>query len=973
MSLSLLIRTMLVPVFAFLLAVPGPSTEARAGNTATGIALHQETGRTRCTVTLDRRPVFTLKELGGSEILLLLMETGESDSLREDATRHSSVIRLDSGKAEEDLAILFTLPGPLSGFSAAWISREQALHLDFVHEGKGSETGAKLSGDPVIRDVRFGFGDMRTRMAISLGGYASWELTQPADDRARLRFPSVRSELEERVFGPAHNLALAGFERKGNAADIDVKLLTRIDRVHLFWTEDGRHLVADFFEGRPLDRHEEFGVQTGAHMPHATPPGEEDAVVRPGPGALPGDGTHSDGPFLRGRITRDEDLPFPPSAPDAQSPMAREYRALSEHDLLIDADPAEALLYGLIRGAFEESDHKAAAELCKEFLSKFPASPIVEQVAFLNGDAEFGLVERGDKGRFSSMMAAYQSAISRFSRSPIVPRAHLNMGRAAALVGNHYAAIGYLNLALNSTNDPDVLADSLVERGRINLEINRPENAVMDFKAVTDDYPESPQALRARMGLAMYYQAIGLHYETLTTLERLADDRPQLYLTHPQFLLLRGTNALRLEQYDKARDFFFHALNVGGQPEGADLLLARIGDTYYHASMPREAEVFYRTVIQDYPQSEGAAIAKLRLAGYEIGYGAFEELLEEHPDRVVADLAKIEMAKKMYEEGQYTKAMETLAGHISDPFQTEIRKEARNVYYRAAEAEMKRLHDSGDMKELVEFYGSRRAELRRKIDPEVIFLAGISLNRLGRHSEAVTALENIEAYDLSLISRGERLLALAESLFRSGKEVRALALLERKDGTEVLTPTDRQRLDHMLAGFYLEVGRKSDAYRVFKDLVERERLLPDGKVAAAYLEMGRIYSQSGDSEEARTSLNRCIEILGNSDRDMDILSNAYSELGTSYYLDGRYTDALNAFNKALEKGLSPEVKGYYEMLFNMARAYIEKGEIARAEPILVELSEEGDNLQQQRAMIWLGRLGLDRQLQRISLGSNGKI
>ncbi len=984
MSLSQAIRSVSA-LAAFIFAIlPGQPTGAYAENTALSLSLNQEPGRTRCAVIVENRPVFELKDLGESGIQLLLMETRGSASFRKDVARKASFLRLDSGDTDHDTVIRFTLPGRLSELSAAWLNGERALYLDFVHGEEGKDGHGDRSRESVLSKIRFGFVDMRTRMALTLGEGTLWELAQLSADRARLRLPAVKTELEERRFGPANNLAMAGLAREGDTTNIDVRLRTRIDRVHLFWTADGRHLVTDFFEGQLFPEREGLELQAAAHG-STNPSSIEEVTDSPGsidevpledrgPGiteTVSGHGVDSEGPVIRSRIVRNENGTPSHVQEGREKAEASDLKAISEAELLGDLDPAEAMMYNRIRRAFEENDYESAAELCEDFQKRYPGSPMVERVAFLNGDAEFGLLEKGEKARFSSMMRAYQNAVSRFNQSPRVPRAHLNMARAGSMVGNNYAAVGYLNMVLNSSTDPETLASARVERGRVHLDLNRPDNAVEDFKAVLDKHPESPQALEARMGVARYYQALGLHDKALNTLERLAEEHPLLHLDHPEFLFLRGTNALYVKRYDQARAFFFRGLNIGKQPEDADLLFARIGDTYHHASMPREAEVVYRTVIREYPDSEGAAIAKIRLAGYETGHQAFKELLEENPGKPLADLASLEMAKKLYVENKYTKAMEALEGLMKRPFQDEIKREAEDIYFRSAEQEINRLHKSGEAQALVDFYQSHRIRLQSNIDPEVLLLAGLSLQSLKRYPEAVAALEAIRAYDLSQVSKGQRLLAITESLLMSREEGKALALLERKEDRALLTSADRHRLDYMLANLYLERGRSHDAYRLFQDLVRRERLLPDRQIASMYLNMGRIAARNGDLEEARSSLNRCIGIVERSEEDRAVLREAYAELGTAYYIEGRYTNALDAFNRALEEGFSIEDKGFFEMRFNMAQAYLETGNPKRAEPILVELSEEEDDLLQQRARIRLGRLGLDRQLQRISLGSNG--
>jgi hypothetical protein len=55
----------------------------------------------------------------------------------------------------------------------------------------------------------------------------------------------------------------------------------------------------------------------------------------------------------------------------------------------------------------------------------------------------------------------------------------------------------------------------------------------------------------------------------------------------------------------------------------------------------------------------------------------------------------------------------------------------------------------------------------------------------------------------------------------------------------------------------------------------------------------------------------------------------------------------------------------------MAQAYVETGQFRLAEPMLVEISEQGDGLLQKRVRIRLGMLGLEKELKRLSIWPDG--
>ncbi|MCF8062307.1 MAG: tetratricopeptide repeat protein [Deltaproteobacteria bacterium] len=930
-------------------------------------------------IHFDGRPVYTLQAVGRDRIRLLLHGTAGSGAFLEEIAAESPILEMGPETAGPDMGILFTLPSPVREASAAWLAGTDALYLEFIHSGTVPAVPEGGMNASTLKPVHFGFVDMRTRMVLALDRHPAWELTHISQGRVRLHLPLVSPAFDRSRYGPANNLAMATLRANGSDTDIDIQLLTRIDRVRVFGTEDGGRLVVDLFEGERFEEPVLEAEASGAGSAAATGPSRAlpersgtTESVRERPAAPPAEiPTATGGPLFRGRIasgggTGDAGVESPPPV---STPTERE--GITEEDIVQELAPDEALLYGEIRQASESGSHDRTADLCSRFLDLFPGSPMVERVLFLKGDAEFSLVRLGDTDRFSAMMKTYQNAVSAFRQSPRVPRAYLNMGRASSLLGNDYASIGYLNIVLHSADDAETLARAQLERGRIYLKVNRPDKAVEDFKMVLENHPDSPLVREARMDIARYFEAVGLHAKAWETLNGLSEAHPRFYLDHPEFLFLRGKNALYLERYDLAREFFFRALNIGGQPESADLILARIGDTYHHASLPREAESFYRAVIREYPDGDGASIARLRLAGYESGYQAFHELRQDHADKPVGDLAALEMARKYYEEKQYTRALEVLRELMGKPFQNEMKMEAQRLFYRTAEQEAKRLHREGRPDALVEFYLARKDRLRRNIDPEVLLLVGLSMVDLGKHLEAAHLLESIKLYDLNQVSKGRRAVALTRSLLAAGEEDRALALLEKKADRALLPAADRQELDLILAGLYGNRGRPGEAYELYQGLVRGERLLADRDIASVHLEMGRIEGERGELEQARASLNRCIGLSGRLQEARPILRQAYAELGTAYAKDGRHVNALEAFEKALEEGYTPGEEGYWELRFQMALACLATGDYGRAEPLLVEISEQGDGPLQQRVRLRLGALDLEKQLRRLSSWSDG--
>jgi len=964
----------LLAAFLFM-TFPGNQALAGPPNKALGLKIHEEKRLVRCVLRFEFPPDYSIFPSGAGKLVVVFFDTAPSPEFDEGLEKAGSLLKREASAAPH-LQLVFTLPAPFLELSLARLEGKGSagIYLEMPFSDSGSPyLGGEVS-EAMVHQVNFGCMDGFTRVLVDLDQRVPWVLSHPRGDRIHLRFKSISAEPDTCRYGPAGNLAEAVLQGDGGNTDLAVRLLTVIDRIRMYWLESSSYLVADLYEGGPFSE-EAPALSVSLNGGIADPMGMIPASGREGKspetvGASPGPASpgrdRGDAPFFKGPIVMKEAHTGATEAPSpAVSVTANSGVKAAREKILEEMPPEAALHYGRILKAFDQGQYRKAADLCETFLRDFPGSPMSEEIAFLHADALYETVVKGDPSLFSSMIRNYQRTISKYRRSPKVQEAYLNMARASALVGNDYAAIGYLNILLNGAESPDVLRKARLERGLIYLKVNNPEKALEDFKNLLEKSAsrESPLAL---MGVARYYLAVGLYDKAEEIMARIVDTNPSFHLDNPEFLFYRGQNALYRKKYDEARDFFFRALNIGGQPEGPGLLLTRIGDTYHHASRPREAERFYQTVIDEYPDSEGASIAKLRLAGYQTDTSGFEEIRKNNPNRPVGDLAILEMARKFFTENKFQKAMLTLKVLTDKPFKSGIVLEAENLYLRAAEEEIRRMHTHGETEALALFFQDHELELRGKIDPEVLLLAGLALHKREDCAQAISILEDIKPYDLGQKSKGQRVLTLMDCLLRSGREDQALVLLEKKEEREHLSAADRQKLDLQLVRMYIDKGKARAAFALFQGLVKQERLLPAKEFAAVYLDMGGVASRSGNHDQAKELLNRCVGLAETVEQDSVLLRRALAELGNAYFREAGYAKAIEYYNRALEKGFSPDDRGYWETRFLMAKAFLETGQYAQAEPMLVEISEQGDGLLQKRVRMRLGMLDLEKQLKRLS-------
>ena len=648
---------------------------------------------------------------------------------------------------------------------------------------------------------------------------------------------------------------------------------------------------------------------------------------------------------------------------DDTLPMSAEMK--QEMDKL---SPEEAFLYGRIKQTLEIKDYEKGIVLANQFLSELPGSTLVEEIMFLKGDLYYSLWKNGDNEVLRNIISSYQKAIDRFSDSVYVPSSYIKMAQAQSSKGEEYLALGYLGLVMAQKKNSALLPLAYLTRGKIFLRLDQNEKAVADFNVVMEQYKDSEYAAEADFWTANSLHAAGRYEDAEKKLEEVLDMDPAIFIDHPEYLFLRAKNYLHMKDYDQAREYLFKAVNIGRQQEGADMLLTRIGDTYHSQDNEKEAEKYYRMVIDYYPGTEGTSISRLRMASYSSDTSIFDELSSTGKENEsISELALLQKGYQLYDKNQYADAADAVKQLVDKPVETETRKSARSLFFNAAEKEIERLYGAGNFKGAADFYSSRKDLLAGNIRAESMLNAATAFKKINMHEQAIPAFQGIKSNELGLQSRGAYYTGFAESYLNNGDIAEARALLEKAKNYD-LQPMDRQRVFRSLALLYIEDNMLNDAYRLCRSIIDGEKVLPDEELAEVYLLTGRILNMQKRYADAEGVI---ISTPGMPDRvKNDLLKPAYMELGKSYYNMGDYQRAARSYEKGFNLGYGAENRDYWNLRFSLAQSYMNAGEDNKARTLLSEISEGGDGILQQRAQLQLGTMDLEKQLQRLPMGGN---
>jgi tetratricopeptide (TPR) repeat protein len=992
-------------------------TEAHGENRLKDLHVERHEERTRIVLLMDRLPSLLIKDAARSGRVSIRLPdasaTTPEESRLSKVTTGASLLMTDGNPG---LELLVPCEKGFRQVGAGWLQEKSILVADLFPQRDGA-SGKSTEDVAVMRKlkgVRFGRRKDSTRVVLDLDTRPDFQVswTDPTEVVIRL----IQTET---AFKLKHNVRVKGVKSVSlTEENNDLSLRLRCESVPLawraFWLNEGNRLVLDLFEStqgtsfESVELPSDFGneqIRT-ADPPAPTPPPvvppenppdhvPQLAAVQP---AVPSEAVREavlpvppanlpvrKAPrvrFVRGPITRPQkvglpafEVPTPVALVDgppqrrktsAPDPGENAGSKPSNERLLAGLEPEEAMLYGRILEALNFKDFERGTELVSEFLKKFPASRLKEQVAFMRADFLFQLVESGRTDKVREMDERYRAAISEFEGSPRVPQAYLRMARGSVMAGEEFAALGYLNTLLAKFPGDPIQTEALLERGKAYLRGGSPEKGLEDFKSVIKGSPQSPQAEEARYGIANYFYRRGMYAETLTWLKEIERLDPAFVEKHPEYLSMRGQTHLYIGEYTQAREWFYRALNLGEQPETPDLILAHIGDAYLQDGRQKEACALYKMVTETFKGTEGAAIAQLRLADFPQSDAPLKEVAKENHATPVGELAVLKMAEVYYRRGEYPETMEALRDLVNGPPENQVHRAGVDLFVDSAEKQMNQLYSQGRWGPLIELFRKNEKILYGKIRPESMFLLSQSLAKLKRYDTAISSLNQIAPEDLAPDLRWRYFLELATAYRMTEDPEKAKDILETAVNGEL--PRDgKLLLEKSLADVLRQTGKAKAAYGVYEKLIRTGSDLPKRETAEVLFSMGEILDREGNYAEGRQRLEKA-EALSEADPAYsDLHAGVLAAIGDGYSGEKRPKDAVRFYEKALKAGYGSERPGYWGIKFRMAEAHLALGERKVARQIFKEIQDEGEANLQSRVQIRLGAMDLEDQLMRLSM------
>lgn len=178
----------------------------------------------------------------------------------------------------------------------------------------------------------------------------------------------------------------------------------------------------------------------------------------------------------------------------------------------------------------------------------------------------------------------------------------------------------------------------------------------------------------------------GVHKEALEYLGQALNEDPTVYVRHPDVFKFMGESLFAQREYEKSLDYFMRYLNIEGNGQDRDLVLAKIAEIVLTQGDQTLANRLYTYIQNRYQDSEGDAISRIRKAellekkGTEGGQVAAYEIYESlHNKKLSAPLRRIvnyRLASWQWRHGKFEKSL----GLIEEMFQGKMDPTARDEF-----------------------------------------------------------------------------------------------------------------------------------------------------------------------------------------------------------------------------------------------------------------------------------------------------
>jgi len=575
--------------------------------------------------------------------------------------------------------------------------------------------------------------------------------------------------------------------------------------------------------------------------------------------------------------------------------------------------------------------YQEALSLFRKLEADFPGTLAAAKAAYRGADCLYGLA--GAQEKSEEAVQGYLRAISKWPLGDEIGRAYLQIGRLYQIGGYEYEALGYLGLAIKHQPDSIYALLAYLSRGDLYFKRGKYREAAGEFTQVGRRFPNSAKVREANFKLVRSLFALRDFEGVELAYQEMKVRWPETFATDPQLLRYIGETYFQLGDYNRCREFLFYVLNIYPDSAANHLLLSKIGDSYLAQGRPLEAAKLYRLLIQTYPETDGARLAKMRLAENDVAEGnrlvdglasgdnrlgelkLYEEVAAS--GGTTAQRAKVRIGLWHYWRRDYLKAAETLQQLLVR--ETLPQDLAQVCRYAIAESLFRQVHtyyQQGRYGDAVKLHGAWEKWFEGGQRAEVFYFLGECYRRSQLPREAGQLFLRAQSLPWREDRRQETLYSLGLARLETGEYVMAARNLREAAETFPDHPWRPAALRALGKAHYLS-GRYQEAVMALE-----EALRYSGELAARAHDarlMGMALMEIKEPERAVAAFQDSLSTATTAS-DVPQQADASLELGNALYVLQRWDEAARAYRRVAQ--LAPGRPAAQQALYKAGKCYL---------------------------------------------------
>jgi len=400
--------------------------------------------------------------------------------------------------------------------------------------------------------------------------------------------------------------------------------------------------------------------------------------------------------------------------------------------------------------AYRAHNWQGALEHLTRFVKKSPPNAPVEKAYFLLAKTIDQLYAHDLETHFNEIWDAYKDAIHRFPDSAYTPDAYLSIGNLFLKSDIYTEAWGYYSLVIDADHYALATVRALLKKAQILSFKKKPTQALEIYKSIIQSYPQTQEAVQAKVSMAGILFEMNQFGQALAILESLVQHSQYVYV-YPEMLRYLGNIYYQLGSYADAREQLFRFYNCRPDAQESPLVLARIADAFREEGLLADAIKFYRLTISRHAQTEGALISMYRLAAVQESDGikADEGLQAElnilggrldFPRKIYEDVvqdailnnrstpllqyALLKLSILDQQEGRYADSLNRLKALLKQYPQTTLKQEIEETFGQALAILLQKNFKAKKYKHVLNIYQAEKENIRALNSAEIYITVG---------------------------------------------------------------------------------------------------------------------------------------------------------------------------------------------------------------------------------------------------------